>query len=723
MGRIDYLSIQTKSGSGAYESAYGSAYETAYDDNGLLSPDQKAFLDSYNVSEEEVIAETSEEGKSHFATQLQLLIQRVNAGEGDTKEVGVETITSYEISDENGYLTFVVTNEAAYMNFDYNGESPIVVAPEKPVKKVFVPPPPYVMKKGDYVFKSNVLSGDDQLSYTVNRGRNEYGYILGIGSAGDYVLKLKQALKMAANVVWLTTPGNPTFTLTLTDEDLTNPKFDEKTLENFQNYQAVKKLKDTSGNVGPITLKALDSDANFSEVLNKINKASTQTPKTPSTASGGVWQFGQVGNKVYDMSTQEGRAGYANAMKDRHYSNPFGAYILDHAREIVAKANYVILKIDIKLQDPDTDEMTGFELYFKKEALINAIKQINGLMSSNDPSVVLASDMELETMQQTGSTGSGVPDIVLAGGVLVSSAVAEESGALLMDTEAGAEIMSGLEASTTVGETSTILGGELVVESGTVLGTEVVVETGAVMAGELALGALATGAAVVLIPLAFVALLFLAAGHRFKPTGLNILTDLTNALEILETETDVFVGPVTLPKPKSTNKPKDESKDKPKPKPKPKEEPKPPVVAPLNDDEEDCTPKPIGFHKGDIDNTWSPRYKSTKRSNEIADVEPPNVYPGQDVMLKKITFDAQGPDITFSPMGELWEVKAHNYSEYSDENKSRSIKNIQNSIKKQRDIAENCGFHYVVALTSEEEVAIIADMNPGLDVRYYPMEP
>jgi hypothetical protein len=210
------------------------------------------------------------------------------------------------------------------------------------------------------------------------------------------------------------------------------------------------------------------------------------------------------------------------------------------------------------------------------------------------------------------------------------------------------------------------------------------------------------------------------------------LLELGKVLDDTQVDDDVDLDDIdisdVLPKgvvlPKDGSDPKNNPKTDPKPNP-----PLPgvPVKEKDKDKDDDCKPVPLGYHKGDINDVLSSRYQMTKRSNEIADIEPPNI-PDQDGKLgdwklKGITFDGFGPNTTYSKKGELWEVKAHNYEYYTDEYKGYAIQSIKNSVQlkaNQRAIAEGCGFHYVLALVSEEEKIRVEQEYPGLDIRVFP---
>ncbi|MDQ3109937.1 MAG: hypothetical protein M3R17_08580, partial [Bacteroidota bacterium] len=462
MGHYDFLFAQQKSKSSRYPDAYDDAYESAYIDNGLLTVEQMIFLESFNISEQEVTTGLGEEGKIHFAVQLGILMQQVNAGEGDTIEDETGMTTVYSVSDENGNLCLIITGNAAYMHYQYLDDvaqvQPTETIAPQPENKVVVPPPPYEKKPGDYVFESMILSGDDQLSYTVNRGKNQYGYILGIGSDGAYTRKLKRALHMAIKVDNL---FGQNITDPFTAEQLTDPKFDNHTLEEFAKYQALKNLKDQSGNIGPETLKALDHDARMYEVMNKSGQ---QDPTEKDRLSGNavnnknVYQYGQVGNYTFNMYTSAGREMFAaaqNAIKygkeytpskeklNEQYIQAVGSdQLLKDSDNALRKANMVLLRINISLANPDLDAEIKVMLTEKKQILSAAVQNMTTLLNSDDREVSDAKEEQLENAKQKEAEASKAfilpPPPVSPGGEVVKqaarTAAAEAGGTAAAET-------------------------------------------------------------------------------------------------------------------------------------------------------------------------------------------------------------------------------------------------------------------------------------------------
>ena len=137
-----------------------------------------------------------------------------------------------------------------------------------------------------------------------------------------------------------------------------------------------------------------------------------------------------------------------------------------------------------------------------------------------------------------------------------------------------------------------------------------------------------------------------------------------------------------------------------KPKPKPASDPATPPVT--TDDDDACEPKPLGYHKGDTDNEELARYTNTKRANEIADTRPPNRPDPAgrlgDWKVQNVAFDALAVG-----KKELWEVKAHNYSNYSEDIKAKSLKSIEKTLDRELPVASACGYDFVLALIDKQQ--------------------
>jgi hypothetical protein len=152
--------------------------------------------------------------------------------------------------------------------------------------------------------------------------------------------------------------------------------------------------------------------------------------------------------------------------------------------------------------------------------------------------------------------------------------------------------------------------------------------------------------------------------------------------------------PVTEPRPvpvTETAPTKPASEKKPKPDPK---GPDFPPVGPTEFAERErrrrCEPIPVP-HEGKDD-----------AHNTCADQFPPNRYPGMDVLVDGVSFDALQVGARV-----LWEIKTHRFDTYPDFLQDKEIKREMKQLRKQRDTARNCGYDYVVGVSTEAHKAAL----------------
>ncbi len=124
----------------------------------------------------------------------------------------------------------------------------------------------------------------------------------------------------------------------------------------------------------------------------------------------------------------------------------------------------------------------------------------------------------------------------------------------------------------------------------------------------------------------------------------------------------------------------------------PKPEPKGPDYPPVGPTEvteserrRRCEPIPVP-HEGRDD-----------AHNRCADQFPPNRYPGMDVLVDGVSFDALQAGARV-----LWEIKTHRFDTYPDFVQDKEIKRELKQLRKQRDAARHCGYDYVVGVSTEE---------------------
>ncbi|WP_434299677.1 DUF6310 domain-containing protein [Corallococcus exiguus] len=129
-------------------------------------------------------------------------------------------------------------------------------------------------------------------------------------------------------------------------------------------------------------------------------------------------------------------------------------------------------------------------------------------------------------------------------------------------------------------------------------------------------------------------------------------------------------------------------------KPEPKLEPEPagqgrqPPVPPVPVDRTrraSCEPVPV------------PRASKDGPHNECADRFPPNRYPGMDVSVGGVRFDALQVGAWV-----LWEIKTHQFDSYNIFIQDREIEDEIKQLTKERDIARACGYEFFVGVSTEE---------------------
>ncbi|RKG87794.1 hypothetical protein D7W82_12400 [Corallococcus sp. CA049B] len=141
-------------------------------------------------------------------------------------------------------------------------------------------------------------------------------------------------------------------------------------------------------------------------------------------------------------------------------------------------------------------------------------------------------------------------------------------------------------------------------------------------------------------------------------------------------------------------------------KPKPKLEPEPagqgrqPPVPPVPVDRTgraSCEPVPVR-HAGE-----------DRAHNECADKFPPNRYPGMDVLVGGVRFDALQVGVR-----KLWEIKTHRFDSYNDFIQDREIEKELDQLEKEREVAKACGYEFIVGVSTEAHKAALEELEPTL---------
>ncbi|NVI98917.1 hypothetical protein HV824_12420 [Myxococcus sp. AM009] len=112
-----------------------------------------------------------------------------------------------------------------------------------------------------------------------------------------------------------------------------------------------------------------------------------------------------------------------------------------------------------------------------------------------------------------------------------------------------------------------------------------------------------------------------------------------------------------------------------------------------------CEPVPVP-HAGEDD-----------PHNECADQFPPNRYPGMDVLVGGVRFDAL-------QVGRrvLWEIKTHRFDLYNDFIQDQEIKREIEQLRKERKAAMACGYEFVIGVSTEAHRDALLQENQSLNV-------
>jgi hypothetical protein len=129
---------------------------------------------------------------------------------------------------------------------------------------------------------------------------------------------------------------------------------------------------------------------------------------------------------------------------------------------------------------------------------------------------------------------------------------------------------------------------------------------------------------------------------------------------------------------------------KPSPQKRPRPEPRGPDFPPLEPpevterDRYRCEPIP------------EPHAGKDDAHNKCADQFPPNRYPGMDVLVGGVSFDALQVGVRV-----LWEIKTHRFDMYPDFIRKQEIEKELTQLRKQRAAARACGYEYVVGVSTQ----------------------
>ncbi|WNG37753.1 hypothetical protein F0U61_31750 [Archangium violaceum] len=144
---------------------------------------------------------------------------------------------------------------------------------------------------------------------------------------------------------------------------------------------------------------------------------------------------------------------------------------------------------------------------------------------------------------------------------------------------------------------------------------------------------------------------------------------------------------------------------KPSPKKRPKPEPKGPDIPPVGPtevterDRRWCEPIP------------EPHAGKDDAHNKCADQFPPNRYPGMDVLVGGVSFDALQVGVRV-----LWEIKTHQFDTYNEFIQDQEIEKEMKQLLNERKAALACGYDFVVGVSTEAHKRALLSKAPTLNV-------
>jgi hypothetical protein len=125
----------------------------------------------------------------------------------------------------------------------------------------------------------------------------------------------------------------------------------------------------------------------------------------------------------------------------------------------------------------------------------------------------------------------------------------------------------------------------------------------------------------------------------------------------------------------------------------------PPVTSDSTERRPECESVPV------------PRATKDAPHNECADTFPPNRYPGMDVRVNGIRFDALQVGARV-----LWEIKTHRFDTYNDFIRDQEIAKEYEQIKKERDAAAACGYGFVIGVSTQAHKDALLQRNRTLNI-------
>ncbi|WP_143097435.1 DUF6310 domain-containing protein [Myxococcus fulvus] len=113
----------------------------------------------------------------------------------------------------------------------------------------------------------------------------------------------------------------------------------------------------------------------------------------------------------------------------------------------------------------------------------------------------------------------------------------------------------------------------------------------------------------------------------------------------------------------------------------------------------ECEPTPVPHAGEDVPH------------DKCADVFPPNRYPGMDVLVRGVRFDALQVGVRV-----LWEIKTHRFDTYNEFVQGQEIEREMQQLRREKDAADACGYDFVVGVSTSEHKWALLDRDPELKV-------
>jgi len=97
--------------------------------------------------------------------------------------------------------------------------------------------------------------------------------------------------------------------------------------------------------------------------------------------------------------------------------------------------------------------------------------------------------------------------------------------------------------------------------------------------------------------------------------------------------------------------------------------------------------------------------------NDCADMFPPNRYPGMDVLVNGIRFDALQVGARV-----LWEIKTHRFDTYNAYIQGQEIQKELKQLRKERAAARACGYDFVVGVSTDAHRLALLKQDPTFKI-------